>query len=112
MVPGETYGEGDVPLFERVASAVDSDLGSARAARNIVTELRYARSRSEPPEAILLRVTDDLPSLRFLVPAFCSRRTTPAHRVQMARAVGMLVTIVGARMRGFETEPTDTTRAR
>jgi hypothetical protein len=103
VVPGETYGEGDVPLFERVSAAVDSDLRTARAAQKIVTELRAARGRSDPFEAILLRVTDDLPGLGFLIPALYSKGKIPVHRVQLARGVGMLLTLVTARLRCFET---------
>jgi len=105
VVPGETYGEGDVPLFERVSVALGSDLTTARAARKIAAELRDARGRGEPHEAILLRLTDDLPSLRFLIQALCSGRPSPGQRTQMARAIGMVITIAQARVRDFETLP-------
>jgi hypothetical protein len=102
VVPGETYGEGDIPLFERVSAAVDSGLRTARAARQIVTELRDARHRSDSLEAILLRVADELPGLGFLIPGLYSKRITPAQRAQMARALGMVLTLVAARLRCFE----------
>jgi hypothetical protein len=104
VVPGETYGEGDVPLFERVSAAVESHLRTARAARKIVAEVRDARPRTYPPEAILLRVTDELPGLEFLIPTLHSKRITPAHRIQMARGLGMVLTLVAARLRCFEAD--------
>jgi hypothetical protein len=111
VVPGETYGEGDIPLFERVSAAVDSGLRSAQAARQIVAELRDARHRSDPPEANLLRVVDELPGLGFLIPALYAKRITPAHRVQIARGLGMVLTLVAARLRCFEAGSTGKTPA-
>lgn len=102
VVPGESYGDGDVPLFERVAAAVDSDLRTVRTARKIMAELHHARGGGEAPEAILLRLTDDLPGLRFLIPALYPRRTTLADRQQMTRAMGMLLSLSGARLRRLE----------
>jgi hypothetical protein len=81
---------------------VDSGLRSAQAARQIVAELRDARHRSDPPEANLLRVVDELPGLGFLIPALYAKRITPAQRVQIARALGMVLTLVAARLRCFE----------
>jgi hypothetical protein len=111
VVPGETYGEGDIPLFERVSAAVESHLRTARAAQKIVTELRDARRRSDPPEAILLRVTDDLPGMEFLIATLHSKRITPAHRIQMARGLGMVLTLAAARLRCFEAKLDGETRA-
>ncbi len=91
-----------MPLFERVASAVDSELCTDRTARKIMAELRHVRGGSEAPEAILLRIIDDLPGLRFLTPARYPRRTTPADRQKIARAMGMLLSIAGARLRRSE----------
>jgi hypothetical protein len=104
VVPGETYGEGDIPLFERVSAAVESHLRTARAAEKIVAELRDARRRSDPLETTLLRVTDDLPGMEFLIPTLYSKRITPAHRTQMARGLGMVLTLVAARLRCFEAD--------
>jgi hypothetical protein len=111
VVPGETYGEGDIPLFARVAAAVESHLRTARAARKIVAELRDARPRSDPPEAILLRVTDELPGMEFLIPTLHSKRITPAHRIQIARGLGMVRTLVAARLRCLEIGLDGETRA-
>jgi hypothetical protein len=101
VVPSETYGEDDILLFERVSAAVHSDL-TARAAQDIVAELRDGRGRSESLAAILLRVVDDLPGLRFLIPALYPPRFRHVHRLQMARAMGMVLTLVAARLRRFE----------
>jgi hypothetical protein len=102
VLPGECYGEEDVALFERLASALATDLVTARLTRKIGAELSDARARHEAPETTLLRVTDDLPGLRFLMPALGLERTTIAHRAQMARAIGMVLTMVGARLRVLE----------
>lgn len=102
MVPGESYGDGDVPLFERVAAAVDSELVTGRVPQKIMAELRKGRAGSEAPDAILLRIADDLPGLRFLIPALYPRRTTPADRQQMTRAMGILLALVGARLHRLE----------
>ena len=101
VVPGETYGEADIPLFERVSAAVQADL-TARAAQDIIAELRDARDRSDSLEARLLRVADDLPGLRFLIPALHPKQVRAVHRVQIARGLGMVLTLVSARLRRFE----------
>jgi hypothetical protein len=102
VVPGESYGGEDVPLFERLAAAVESDLRSDRVARKLTAELRDARIGREAPEATLLRLMDELPGLRFLIPALYPRRMTLADRAQMVRALGMLRALVGARLRQME----------
>jgi len=102
VVPGERYAEEDLPLFERLASSLATDLVTARLTRKIAAELRDARARHETPETTLLRVTDDLPGLRFLIPALGLERTTNAHRAQMARAIGMVLSMVAARLRVLE----------
>jgi hypothetical protein len=101
VLPGEMYSEGDIPLFERISEAVHSDL-SAWAAREIVTELRDARGRSDSLEAVLLRVTDNLPGLRFLIPALYPKQVRSVHRGQIARGLSMVLTLVSARLRLFQ----------
>ena len=110
VLPSETYREDDIPLFERVSAAVHSDL-TARMAQEIVVELRNARGRSGSLEANLLRVVDDLPGLRFLIPALYPKQVQPVHRAQIARAIGMLLTLVSARLRRFEAGSTGKARA-
>jgi hypothetical protein len=101
VVPSETYGADDIPLFERVSAAVQSDL-IAQTAQDIVADLRDLRGKTDSLESILLRVTDDLPGLRFLIPALYPKQVRSVHRVQIARALGMVLTLVSARLRRFE----------
>jgi hypothetical protein len=101
VVPSETYGAEDIPLFERVSAAVHSDL-IAQTAQDIVADLRDLRGKTDSLDSILLRVTDDLPGLRFLIPALYPKQLRPVHRVQLARALGMVLTLVSARLRRFE----------
>jgi hypothetical protein len=105
VVPSETYGEDDIPLFERVAAAVHSDL-TARTAQDIVADLRNIRGKTDSLEAMLLRVTDDLPGLRFLIPALYPKHVRPVHRMQIARGLAMVLTLVSARLRRFESSST------
>jgi hypothetical protein len=72
-----------------------------------MAELRDARGRSEALGAILLRITDDLPGLRFLLPPLYLKGTTSAQHLLMTRAVGMLLTLVGARLRSLEAGSAD-----
>lgn len=102
VLPSEAYGEGDVPVFERLATVVDSELRTSSSAHRVIAELSDARGRSEGPESILLRITDDLPGLQFLIPALYQMRTTPARRLEMERAMGMVLVLVRARLRRFE----------
>jgi hypothetical protein len=108
VVPGETYGEDDLPLFERVSATVHADL-TARAAQDILAELRDARGRTDSQEATLLRVADDLPGLRFLIPALYPKQVRAVHRAQIARGLGMVLTLVSARLRRFEAGSTGKT---
>jgi hypothetical protein len=100
-VPSPNYAESDVPLFERVASAVNPATLPRRTCEQIVAELRNAALRTTP-ELVLLRVVDFLPGLHFLLPALYLQPTRPLDRVTMTRAGGMVLAIVMARLRGLE----------
>jgi len=102
VLPGATYSEADVAVFDRIEAAVRIDLTSARAGRRLLAELRHARSAAEDPQTILLRVVDDLPTLSFLLPALCLRPTTRQDRVALARNTAMMMTILEARSRKLE----------
>jgi hypothetical protein len=111
VLPSEAYGEDDIPLFDRVSAAVHSDV-TARTAHDIVADLRNVRGKTDSLEAILLRVTDDLPGLRFLIPALYPKHVRPVHRMQIARGLGMVLTLVSARLRRFEASSTGKPAAR
>jgi hypothetical protein len=102
VLPGALYTSEDEKLFERIASAVASDLVSERVARRIVTELGSIPSQADAVQMLLLRIIDELPGLDFLIPELHFRPTTAAHRAQMAKAMGMLLTLVSARARQLE----------
>jgi hypothetical protein len=104
VVPSEIYGETDIPLFERVSAAVQSDL-TALAARKVLAELQDARGRSEALEAVLLRIVDDLPGLHFLIPAAYPKQLRAEYRAQMARGLAMVFTLVSARLPRFQASP-------
>jgi ribosomal protein S27E len=100
VLPGEAYGEQDVPLFERIEAATRSVVVSRRQAERIVEELSGLTTRSERPEAVLLRVVDLVPALHFLVPAL--QVFKPNQRVPLLRAAGMVLSIFSARLRRLE----------
>lgn len=100
VLPGEAYSEQDVPLFERIEAATRSVVVSRRQAERIVEELTGITTRSERPEAVLLRLVDFVPSLHFLVPAL--QLFKPSERVPLLRAAGMLHSIFAARVRRLE----------
>lgn len=102
VLPGATYTEADVPIFDRIEAAVRLDLKSARVGRRLVAELRHATSAAEDPESILLRVVDELPTLSFLLPALCLKPTTRQDRLALMRSTGMMVTILEARSQKLE----------
>jgi hypothetical protein len=102
VLPGETYAESDVALFERIEAAVHPVVLSRRSGERVVAELRDVALRADAPESVLLRVVDFLPTLHFLIPALYLQPTPDLERVMMTRASGMLLTIVTARLRGLE----------
>src|SRR6185312_14464579 len=93
VLPGAAYGADDVELFDRIDVAVRRDVESALVGRRLARELARAAASHEKAESILLRVVDELPNLRFLIPALSVRPTARAERAMMTRAVGMLLTI-------------------
>ena len=101
VLPGETYCEADVALFERIEPEVRTAVLSRRAAEHIVAELRDVAVRAESPESVLLRILDFLPGLHFLIPALDLQPTVAMERALLVRATGMLKTVVAARLRGM-----------
>ncbi len=101
VLPGETYSQSDVALFERIEPEVRSATLSRRAAEHIVRQLRDVTVRSEAPESVLLRIMDFIPGLHFLIPALDLQPTPAMERALLVRATGMLQTVVGARLRAL-----------
>jgi hypothetical protein len=102
ILPGESYAESDVPLFERIETAVRPLIISRRTGERVVAELRDVALRADAPESILLRVVDFLPTLHFLIPALYLQPTPALERALLGRATGMLLTIIAARLRDLE----------
>jgi hypothetical protein len=102
VVPGETYREDDVVLFDRIEEAVSSHRLTRQAARQLVAELGHVTHRVERPVAVLLRAMELLPNLHFLIPALNLENREPLDRPAPSRAAGMLHTIVSARLRDLE----------
>ena len=102
FLPGESYGESEVALFERIEEAIRPLVISRRTAERVVAELRDVALRAEAPEAILLRIVDFLPSLHFLIPALYLQPSLVLERSMLARATGMVRTIVATRLRELE----------
>lgn len=102
VLPGATYTEADVEVFDRIEAAVRFDLKSARVGYRLMAELRHATSAAENPESIILRVVDELPTLNFLLPALCLKPTTRQARMALVRSTGMLMTLLEARSQKLE----------
>ncbi len=110
VLPGATYAASDVAVFDRIEAAVRMDLTSARAGRRLLNELRHAAA--EDPEAALLRVVDDLPTLSFLLPALCLKPTTRQDRLALKRSTAMMMTIIEARSHKLEAPTANSAEAR
>jgi len=98
VLPGQTYVESDVALFERIEGAVNATPLGRRTAEQIERELRDVAIRGDAPEAVLLHVLDHLPGLHFLLPALQLQPNPLLERALLLRATGMLLTIVTARV--------------
>lgn len=105
VLPGASYEEADVALFDRIEEAVRTPQVTRNVAQRVLGELRDVALRSETAESVLLRVVDLIPTLQFLIPALHRGRTPPPPRQSLTVATGMLTTIVGARLRQLEEEP-------
>ena len=96
VLPGQTYVEGDVALFERIQAAVLATPLGRRTAERVEKELRDVAIRGDAPEVVLLHVLDHLPGLHFLLPALQLQPSPALERALLLRAAGMLLTIVMA----------------
>lgn len=102
FLPGASYLETDIPLFERIEDAIRPLIISRRNAERVVAELRNVALRAEAPESALLRVVDLLPSLHFLIPSLYLQPALAVERSKLGRAAGMVLTIMSARLRELE----------
>lgn len=95
IAPGQVYRADDVPLFQRIESLVHATELSREDGGRVVDVLSDGVKRTRNPEHSLLKVIDVIPKLRFLLTG------TPGDRMHLARAAGMILTIVASETRQF-----------
>jgi hypothetical protein len=91
VVPGEAYCAADVPLFERIESIIHASALSSTDGDRVVRALVDVAARTRHPQRSLMMVVDAAPLLRFL------KDSIKKERERLARAPGMVLTIVSAR---------------
>ena len=96
VVPGESYRAEDIPLFERIESAISAEQPSEPLSHRLWVSLSNVSERWRRPEALVLVASDAVPGLQFLIEAFANDRT------ELARAIGMVVAVLAARLHSIE----------
>jgi hypothetical protein len=96
VVPGESYDEADVALFETIASIVHDEQLSRVASHRLWATLSNVSERGRRPDRLLLPVVAAIPALQFVQEAFVRQRT------QLARAAGMTLVAITAHLRALE----------
>jgi len=97
-VPSESYGARDVPLFERIEGAFRQAELSRRDLMVTLASTGDVGLRVRALDSVLLRVLDQLPQLHFLLPSLYGVKAMPFDRAGLTRAIGMLRTMVAARL--------------
>lgn len=93
IVPGALYREADVERFDAIDAALQASGVAERDGRRVAALLSDVAQRSRAPLVTLNRVIDFLPGLRSLLPE------TAEQFAALPRVLGMIDTIVGARLR-------------
>ena len=96
VVPGESYGEADVALFETSASIVHDEQLSRPTSHQLWATLSNVPERGRRPDLLLLPVVDAIPALQFV------QETCTQDRAQLARAAGMILVAISAHLRALE----------
>jgi len=96
IVPGESYRADDIPLFDKIESAISAAHPSEQVSHRLWGTLSNVAERWRRPESLVVVAIDAIPRLRFLSEAFTDDRT------QLARAIGMILAVLSARLRTFE----------
>jgi len=91
IAPGQVYRAEDVALFRRIESIINASELSREDGSEVVAALTDGVIRRRNPEYCLVKVVDAVPALQFLLDGF------PVDRTQLARAAGMILTIVTTR---------------
>jgi hypothetical protein len=103
-VPGANFTRNDLPLFTELERIVDRAQLSTNETTLIAGELESVSLRWEPPDLVLHRISPRLDGLRTL---YDSRQ----EYSRLLLVVGMLLTIVCARMIGGASIPKASSRA-
>jgi hypothetical protein len=96
VVPGESYRAEDIPLFDRIESAISAAQPSEELSRRLWVALSNVSQRSRRPEDLVLVVVDAIPGLQFLIDAFAK------DRAQLGRGVGMILAVLTTHLCTFE----------
>jgi hypothetical protein len=91
IAPGQIYGAEDIAPFRRIESIIHASELSREDGSEIVAALTDGVRRRRNPEHCLAKVVDVVPALQFLLDSF------PVDGPQLARAAGMILTIVTTR---------------
>ena len=102
VLPGEMYAENDAPLFARIEASLRAMVLSPRTLQQVLAQVKNVTGRAGSPEQALLRVIDILPPLHFLLPELGLESRPARERTHSMRACGMVMAIVGARLRRLE----------
>lgn len=92
ITPGELYRAEDADLFDRIESAVNRGGLTESQRLEVTAELNNVVERTRAPEAMLTRLIEMLPCLRFLLD------DSPTARDRLVRGMGMLLAIVSGQL--------------
>jgi hypothetical protein len=96
VVPGEAYRADDIPLFDRIESAISAAQPSEQLSRRLWVTLSNVPQRSRRPEDLVLAVVEAIPGLQFLLDGFAN------DRAQLGRGVGMILAVLTTHLCTFE----------
>jgi hypothetical protein len=96
VVPGESYRADDIPLFDKIEGAIFAAQPAEQLSQRLWVTLSNVEERSRRPELLVLAVVHAIPGLHFLIEAFAN------DKAQLARAIGIILVVLNARLRNFE----------
>jgi hypothetical protein len=96
------YAESDAPLFARIEASLRPMVLPPRTLQRVLAELKNVTDRAASPDQGLRRVIDFLPPLHFLLPELGLESRPALERTHLVRASGMVMAIVGARLRSLQ----------
>jgi hypothetical protein len=96
VVPGESYRADDIPLFDKIESAIFAAQPPEQVSQRLWDTLSNVSERSRRPDVLVRAVVDAIPGLQFLIDAFAD------DRAQLGRAVGIILAVLNARLRTLE----------